>query len=89
MQHDLPIFNRLKDPMELSEAQVSDYMSRPSKGLAEGFSFPEDLLPSCTRVNSSVPLMTMINSVLNTVPLWRMLHPAEEVMGVLSRYPWS
>ena len=64
VQHDLPIFNRLMDPIELSEAQVSDYMSRPSKGLAEGFSFPEDLLPSCTRVDSSVPLMTMINSVL-------------------------
>ena len=64
VQHDLPIFNRLMDPMELSDAQVSDYMSRPSKGLAEGFSFPEDLLPACTRVDSSVPLMTMINSVL-------------------------
>ena len=43
VQHDLPVFNRLMDPMELSEAQVADFMSRPSKGLAEGFSFPEDL----------------------------------------------
>ena len=64
VQHDLPVFNRLMDPMELSEAQVADFMSRLSKGLAKGFSFPEDLLPACTRVDSSVPLMTMINSVL-------------------------
>ena len=64
VQHDLPVFNRLMDPMELSEAQVADFMNRPSKGLAEGFSFPEDLLPACTRVDSSVPLMTMISSVL-------------------------
>ena len=63
-QHDLPVFNRLMDPMELNETQVADFMTRPSKGLAEGFSFPEDLLPACTSVDSSVPLMTMINSVL-------------------------
>ena len=63
VQHDLPVFNRLMDPMELSETQVADFVGRPSKGLAEGFSFPEDL-PACTRVDSSVPLMTMINSVL-------------------------
>ena len=55
VQHDLHVFNRLMDPMELSEAQVSDYMSRPSKGLTEDFSFTEDLLPACTRVGSSVP----------------------------------
>ena len=64
VQHDLPVFNRLMDPMELNETQVADFMGRPSKGLAEGFSFPEDLLPACTRVDSSVPLMTIINSVL-------------------------
>ena len=43
---------------------MSEYMSRPSKGLAEGFSFSEDLFPACTRVDSSVPLVTMVNSVL-------------------------
>ena len=49
VQHDLPVFNRVMDPMELSEAQVSDYMSPPNKGLVEGFRSPEDLLPACTR----------------------------------------
>ena len=60
----LPVFNRLMDPLELSAEQVSNFLSRPSKGLAEWFSFPEDLLPSCTRVDSSIPLLTMVNCLL-------------------------
>ena len=39
-------------------------MNRPCKGKSEGFSFPEDLLPACTRVDSAVPLMTMVNCLL-------------------------
>ena len=50
--------------MELSEAQVEDYMNRSCKGKAKGFNFPEDLLPACTLVDSSVQLMTMINCLL-------------------------
>ena len=64
VQNNLPVFNRLMDPMELSEAQLEAYANRPSKGKSEGFSFPEDLLPTCTRVDSSVPLLTMVNCLL-------------------------
>ena len=64
VQNNLPVFNRLMDPMELSEAQLEVYANRPSKGKSEGFSFPEDLLPSCTRVDLSVPLLTMVNCLL-------------------------
>ena len=64
VQNNLSIFNRLMDPMELSEFQVEIYMRRPSKGKSEGFSFLEELLPACTRVDSSVPLMTMVNCLI-------------------------
>ena len=64
VQNNLPTYNRLMDPMELSVTQIDEYMNRPRKGKAEGFSFPEDLLPDCTQVDSSIPLMTLINCLL-------------------------
>ena len=64
VQNNLPIFNCLMDPVELSEAQVKRYMNRPWKGKSEGFRFQKELLPACTRVHSSVPLMTMVNCLL-------------------------
>ena len=64
VQNDMPVVNRLMDPMILSETQLAEYRDRPSKGKSEGFSFPEDLLPACTQVNSSVPLMTMFNCLV-------------------------
>ena len=60
----LQVYNKLLDPMELSESQTQEYLSRPFKEKPEGFSFPEDLLPSCTRVDSSVPMMTMVNCLI-------------------------
>ena len=59
----LQVYNKLLDPMELSESQTQEYLARPFKEKPEGFSFPEDLLPSCTRVDSSVPL-TMVNCLI-------------------------
>ena len=64
VQNNLPTYNRLMDPMELSETQIDEYMNCHRKGKAEGFSFPEDLLPACTQVDSSIPLMTLINCLL-------------------------
>ena len=57
----LPVFNKLMDPIELSETQKADFLSRPFKDKLEGHTFPEDLLPSCTRVDSTIPLLTMVN----------------------------
>ena len=62
VQNGLTVFNRLMDPLVLSDAQLDDYRNRPCNGKAEDFSFPEDLLPACTQVESSVPLLTMVNS---------------------------
>ena len=56
-----PVINKLMDPIELSETQTTDFLPRPFKDKLEGFTFPEDLLPSCTRVDSSIPLLTMVN----------------------------
>ena len=60
----LPVFNMLMGPMELSAEQIADFRSRPCKGLSEGFSFPEDLLPACTRVDLTIPLLRMVNCLL-------------------------
>ena len=86
VQHDLPVFNLLMDAMEISEYQVADLMSRPSKGLAEGFCFPEDLLPACTRVDSSVPLMTLISSVLELFRCGGSYTLLRKLCGVFSSY---
>ena len=64
VRNDIPVLNRLMEHMVLSENQLSEYRNWPTKGKSEGFSFPEYLLPACTQVNSSVPLMTMVNCLI-------------------------
>ena len=64
VRNNMPIYNRLMDRMVPTESQLSEYLEWPSKGKSEGFSFPEDLLPACTQSNSSVPLMTMVNCLV-------------------------
>ena len=64
VQNDMPVFNRLMDSIVLTETQLAEYRDRPRKGKSEGFSFPEVLLPAFTQANSSVPLMTMINCLV-------------------------
>ena len=41
----LPDLNRLMEPMTISESQLVDYKSRALVDLAEGYPFPEDLVP--------------------------------------------
>ena len=57
----LQVYIKLLEPME---SQTQEYLARPFKEKPEGFSFPEDMLPSCTRVDSSLPLITMINCLI-------------------------
>ena len=64
VHQNLQEYNKFLDPMEQSESQTQEYLSRPFKEKPEGFRFPEDLLPSCTRVDSSVPMMTMVNCLI-------------------------
>ena len=59
----LPIYNRLLEPMELTANRIAEYKAKPFIDLAEGFPFPEDLLPKHAQVGSKVPFMTMISSV--------------------------
>ena len=59
----LPVYNRLLEPMELSASQVADFKSRALVNLAEGFPFPEDLLPKHSQVGSKVPFMTLISGI--------------------------
>ena len=64
VHHDLHVFNRLMDPMELTAGQRAEYLPRPCKEKPECFSFPEDLSPSSTRVDSSIPLITLVTCLL-------------------------
>ena len=59
----LTIYNRLLELMELSASQEPEFHSRPLVDLAEGYPFPEDLLPKHSRVDSKVPLMTLVSCV--------------------------
>ena len=52
-----------RDPLTLSAEHEVDYLSRTCRCGAEGFSFPEYLLPQFTRECSNVPLMTMVKTV--------------------------
>ena len=63
VQNDMPTYNRQIEPLILSSEQRSEYLSRGRVDNDEGFSFHEDLLPSCTRVESTVPLLTMVNCI--------------------------
>ena len=84
VQNNLLTYNRLMDPMELSAAQVDEYMNRPRKGKAEGFSFPEDLLPACTQVDSSIPLIAAEKLFVGVPSQWWQLHSPEETVGLFS-----
>ena len=64
VRNNMPIYNRLMDPMVPYESQLAEYREWPSKGRSEKFGFPEDLLPACNQANSSVPLMTMVNCLV-------------------------
>ena len=56
----LPISNRLMDSMTLTDAQLTEYRSRPFVDLSEGYPFPEDLPPKHSKVESRV--MTLVSS---------------------------
>ena len=59
----LQIYNRLLEPMTLTEAQRVEYGSRPIIELAEGFPFPEDLAPEHASVESRIPFSTLVSCV--------------------------
>ena len=59
----MPAFDQLMKPLELTTGQRAEYLSQDAVEKDEGFSFPEDLLPACTRVDSTVPLLTMVSFV--------------------------
>ena len=63
VQHGMPVFDQLMKPLELTSEQRAEYLSQDAVEKDEGFSFPEDLLPACTRVDSTIPLLTMVNCV--------------------------
>ena len=63
VQHGMPVYDQLTKPLELTSEQRAEYLKEDAVEKDEGFSFLEDLLPSCTRVDSTIPLLTMVNCV--------------------------
>ena len=57
----LPVLYRILEPMELSESQEAEFRARPFVDLAEGYPFPEDLVPKHSQVKSRVPFMTLVS----------------------------
>ena len=57
----LPVLNRLLEPMELSDSQIAEYRARPFVDSAEGYPFPEDLIPKHCQIKSRVPFMTLVS----------------------------
>ena len=41
----MPVYNRLLEPLQPTASQIVDFRTRAFVELAEGFSFPEDLIP--------------------------------------------
>ena len=57
----LPVLNRLLEPMELSDSQMAEYRARTFVDLAEGYLFPEELIPKHCQVKPRVPFMTLVS----------------------------
>ena len=72
---DMPLYNKMLEPMTLSETQLSEYRSRLSEDLGEVFPYPEDLVGKHSVASSKVPFMTLVSCVCqllcaSVVPLW-------------------
>ena len=58
---ELPVYNKLMEPMELSATQEAEYRARPFVDLGPEFPISEDLLPKHARADSKVPFMTFVS----------------------------
>ena len=57
----LLVFNRLLEPMILTENHIAGYREGPVDDLDKGFPFPEELLPKHSQVKYKVPFMTLVS----------------------------
>ena len=59
----LPVLYGLMEPMELSASELTEYRARSFEDLAEGYPFPEDLLPKHVGMDSKVLFMMLVGCV--------------------------
>ena len=64
---EMPVYNRILQPMTLSETQLANYRARPFKDLGGEFPFPEDLVAKHSHPSSKVPLMTLVSCVCELI----------------------
>ena len=60
---DMPVYNKLLEPMTLTETQLAEYRARPFEDLGGEFPYPEDSLAKHAHPGSNVPLMTLVSCV--------------------------
>ena len=58
---ELLVLNRLLEPMELAKSHMAEYRARLFVDLAEGYPFPEEVIPKYCKVKSRVPFMTLVS----------------------------
>ena len=59
----MPVYNKLLEPMTLTETQLAEYRARPFEDLGGEFPYPEDLVAKHAHPGSKVPLMTLVSCV--------------------------
>ena len=64
---EMPLYNKLLEPMTLSETQLTEYRARPFEDLGGEFPYPEDLLAKHSHRTSKVPMMTLVSCVCKLV----------------------
>ena len=60
---DMPVYNKLLEPITLTETQLAENRARPFEDLGGEFPYPEDLVAKHAHPGSKVPLMTLVSCV--------------------------
>ena len=95
----MPIFNQLRQPIALTDEELSRYRSRPFKEKAVGHLFPEDRLPKHSEIRSRVPLLTTVSCLTEVLRgggiytmlrrLWGFFCPSLADTDPLYRVTWN
>ena len=80
------MYNKLLEPMTLSETQLAEYRARPFEDLGGKLPFPEDLLAKHSHPSSKVPLIPWCQVFVNS--LVGVVTSCCAVSGVISRLRW-
>ena len=84
---DMPVYNKLLEPMTLSETQFAEHRARPFEDFGGEFPYPENLVAKQAHPGSKVPLMTLVSCVWNCY-LWEATSSYCDTCGGISLLHW-